>query len=110
MTRSHTLRCVRSKVALSAEVATSGKSGHTGLVNLSGTGCLLENEGSLKVGDVVFLRFALPGQAEVETTGRVARSEEDLVGVAFQNLSEHASERIVRHVVQEDVRRRRPVG
>jgi hypothetical protein len=99
--RQHQLRCVRSNVALSAEVArpTGRGAEYNSLVNLSGTGCLLEDRGTLTVGDTVFMRFSLPGQAEVETTGRVARRVDNQVGVQFDALSEATSEKIVRHVV-----------
>jgi hypothetical protein len=98
--RQHQLRCVRGNVALSAEVAQpTGRAEFSSLVNLSGTGCLLESQGPLAVGDVVFLRFSLPGQAEVETTGRVARRVDNQVGVQFEQLPEATSEKIVRHVV-----------
>jgi hypothetical protein len=109
MLRNHQLRCVRSNVALSAVVCDPTERGpeFTGLVNLSGTGCLLETDRQLSVGDVVFVRFSLPGQAEVETTGLVARVEDTKVGVSFQNVNESVSDRIVRHVMQEDNRRRR---
>jgi hypothetical protein len=96
--RQHQLRCVRGNVALSAEVATPGHAEFSRLVNLSGTGCLLDSASPLAVGDVVFMRFSLPGQAEVETTGRVARRINNQVGVQFDTLSEATSERIVRHV------------
>lgn len=97
--RQHQLRCVRSNVALSAEVAASGHAEFTRLVNLSGTGCLLDSPSPLAVGDVVFMRFSLPGQAEVETTGRVARRIDNQVGVQFDAMPEATSEKIVRHVV-----------
>lgn len=107
--RTHMLRCVRSNVALSAEVAapSARRPEFTSMTNLSGTGCLLANEHDMKVGEVVFMRFSLPGQVEVETTARVARVDATNVGVAFQDLSELESERIVRHVVAEGTRRRR---
>jgi len=75
-------------------------------MRLSGTGCLLENPGALAVGDLVFLRFSLPGQAEVETTGRVARRVDNQVGVQFDTLSEATAEKIVRHVVTTGARAR----
>ncbi|MDB5099364.1 MAG: hypothetical protein JWM80_3785 [Cyanobacteria bacterium RYN_339] len=101
MNRQHQLRCVRSNVALSAEVAGNAtrRAEHTGLVNLSGTGCLLEDRNTLAVGDVVFMRFSLPGQSSVETTGRVARRIDNQVGVQFDEMTEATSEKIVRHVV-----------
>lgn len=106
--RPHQLRCVRSKVTLSAEVVSpeNRRPEFTGLVNLSGSGCLIESDREMQVGEVVFMRFSLPGQAQVETTARVARIEDDKIGVAFSEMSESASERIVRHVLQEERRRR----
>jgi Tfp pilus assembly protein PilZ len=75
--RSHRLRCVRSSVALSAEIkpvdGAVSFDDFSQILNLSGSGCLLESEKSFAVGDVVFLRFSLPGCKEVETEARVAR-------------------------------------
>lgn len=68
--RSHRLRCMRSAVSLSAEVEGGD---YSQILNLSGSGCLLETERPMQVGEVVFLRFSLPGLADVETEARVAR-------------------------------------
>ncbi len=98
-TRSHQVRCVRGNVALSAQLSDQRSDEFTSLVNLSGTGCLLETERELAVGEVVFMRFSVPGQLDVTTEGRVARVQDKQIGVAFEQLSETQSERIVQHVV-----------
>lgn len=71
--RSHRLRCMRSAVSLSAEVKAPACGEYSQILNLSGSGCLLETERPLAIGEVVMLRFSLPGMKEVETEARVAR-------------------------------------
>ena len=109
MSMTHRLRAVRSAVALSAELTeTTARrpEGFTNIVNLSGTGALLETSRRLNEGEVVLLRFSLPGVKVVEAEARVARiTGEGQIGVTFERLDERAAEVIVRHVVQEDRRR-----
>lgn len=95
------LRAVRGPVSLSAE--TNGR--FTEIVNMSGTGALLTADSAMQVGEVVFMRFAVPGAAEVTTEARVARIDGTTAGVSFQGLDEHDAEMIVRHVLG-----RRPRG
>lgn len=94
------LRAARGPVALSAEVKGQRPGFYSEIVNLSGTGALLNADPGLNVGDVVFLRFAVPGAAEVETTARVARVDGRTAGVAFQGVEQHDAEMIVRHVMR----------
>lgn len=100
--RNAQLRAVRGPVALSAE--TNGS--FTEIVNMSGTGALLTADQSLQVGEVVFMRFVVPGAAEVTTAARVARVDGETAGVAFEGLEQHDAEMIVRHVL----RGRRPTA
>lgn len=111
--RSHQVRCVRSAVTLSAEVHGAAETAvpdfFTEIVNMSGSGCLMATDRPMRVGQVIMMRFSLPGLTEVETSGLVARvdgrEEDALVGVSFQALEERDSDMIVRHVVREDRRR-----
>jgi hypothetical protein len=107
--RSHTLRCFRSPVALSAEVTTQAGRPEA-IVNLSGSGCLLQTRDRFVEGQTVRMRFSLPGAKEIEAEGRVARitneNNDVFVGVAFENLGERDSEFIARHVMAEQMRRR----
>jgi hypothetical protein len=109
MNMTHRLRAVRSAVALSAEVSAPSArrpEGFTSIVNLSGSGALLQTSRRLNEGEVVFLRFALPGMAEVTAEARVARVAGDgQIGVTFERLEDRTAEMIVRHVVTEDRRR-----
>jgi PilZ domain len=109
MNITHRLRAVRSAVALSAEVTNPNarrSDAFTNIVNLSGTGALLESDRAFREGEVVFLRFSLPGMAQVETEARVARiTEGGQVGVTFERIEERASEMVVRHVLLEERRR-----
>jgi hypothetical protein len=104
--RSPMLRAVRGPVALSAEVRGRRDTVVTEIMNMSGTGALLSADKALQVGDVVFMRFSVPGSADVETEARVARVDADSAGVAFQNLDQDDAEMIVRHVM----RGRRPTA
>ena len=94
--RSTQLRAVRGPVALSAETA----GGFAEIVNMSGTGALLTADRPMQVGEVLFMRFAVPGAAEVATEARVARIDGGTAGVAFTNLDEHDAAMIVRHVMR----------
>jgi hypothetical protein len=109
MLMSHRLRAVRSAVALSAEVTAPEARrpvGFTNIVNLSGSGALLQTSRTMNEGEVVFLRFSLPGMSEVETEARVARVTGDgQVGVTFERIEDRATEMIVRHVVLAERRR-----
>ena len=109
MTITHRLRAIRSAVALSAEVSRPEAlraEASSSIVNLSGSGALLETDRAYTEGDVVFLRFSLPGMKEVEAEARVARVAGDgQVGVTFERLEDRTAEMIVRHVVQEERRR-----
>jgi hypothetical protein len=108
MTTTHRLRAVRSAVALSAEVTRTEArrpEASTSIVNLSGSGALLETGRHYNEGDVVFLRFSLPGMKVVEAEARVARVSGGQVGVTFERLEDRTAEMIVRHVVQEERRR-----
>ena len=107
--RSHVLRCFRSPVALSAEVTTRVRRPEA-IVNLSGSGCLLQTESQFEEGETVRMRFSLPGAKEVVAEGRVARvtreNNDFFVGVAFENLGDRDSEFIARHVMAENRARR----
>lgn len=108
MNMSHRLRAVRSAVALSAEVsapAARRPEGFTSIVNLSGSGALLETSRQMNEGEVVFLRFSLPGMKEVTTEARVARVAGGQVGVTFERIEDRTTEMIVRHVYGEERRR-----
>ncbi|MFN3431884.1 MAG: PilZ domain-containing protein [Candidatus Sericytochromatia bacterium] len=114
MMMSHRLRAVRSAVALSAVVSRPEarrpegrrQDAFTSIVNLSGTGALLATDRTYTEGDVVHLRFSLPGMAEVQTEARVARVVgQGQVGVTFERLEDRTAEMIVRHVVLEERRR-----
>ena len=98
--RNPTLRAVRGPVALSAEVRGAQKGFFSEIVNMSGSGALLKTDAKLAVGDVVMMRFSVPGHADVQTEARVARVEGKTKGVAFTDISEHASELVVRHVLR----------
>ena len=75
-------------------------------MNLSGSGALLETERAMTEGELVRLRFSLPGVAMVEAEARVARiTGEGQIGVTFERLDDRTAEMIVRHVVQEERRR-----
>ena len=108
MNITHRLRAIRSAVTLSAEVSrpeSRQAEEFTNIVNLSGSGALLESDKAFREGDVVFLRFSLPGMKQVEAEARVARVAGTEVGVTFERLEDRTTEMIVRHVVQEDRRR-----
>ena len=114
-TRSQQVRCVRSHVTLSAEVAaapTADVDFYSEIVNMSGSGCLLATDRPMTVGEVVFMRISLPGLTEVEAEARVARIEnrEDdaLTGMMFNGIEEHDNDMLVQHVVREQRRRRAP--
>lgn len=97
--RSPMLRAARGPVALSAEVRGQRPGFYSEIVNMSGTGALLADS-DLSVGDVVFLRFCVPGAAVVETEAHVARVVDGTAGVAFHNVNQHDAEMIVRHVLR----------
>lgn len=90
------LRAVRGPVALSADTG----HGFAEIVNMSGTGALLTADRPMQVGEVLFMRFVVPGAAEVTAEARVARVENGTAGVAFRNLDQHDAEMIVRHVMR----------
>lgn len=98
------MRSERTKVALSAAVGGKAKANtqHVRLVNLSATGCLMETDEPLREGEVVRLRFSLPGQTEVEVLGTVARVAQEgsgqQIGISFSELDEQKSEHLARHV------------
>jgi hypothetical protein len=103
------LRAVRSAVALSAEVSRTDNrrsEPFSRVVNLSGSGALLETDREMEEGELVRLRFSLPGVAMVEAEARVARIVgSGQVGVTFERLDDRTAEMIVRHVVQAERRR-----
>lgn len=109
MNMTHRLRAVRSAVALSAEVSAPTvrrPEGFTSIVNLSGSGALLQTSQKMNEGEVVFLRFSLPGMKDVTTEARVARVADDgQVGVTFERIEDRTTEMIVRHVYGEERRR-----
>lgn len=107
--RNHQVRCIRSNVTLSAEVAatpTQDTEFFSEIVNMSGSGCLLATDRPMKVGEVVFMRISLPGLTEVEAEARVARVDDQLIGMAFNTIEEHDNDMLVQHVIREERRRR----
>jgi hypothetical protein len=99
-TRPSMLRAARGPVALSAEVRGQRDGFYSEIVNMSGTGALLNADRELAVGDVLFLSFAVPGAAEVRTEATVARVDGHTAGVAFHDVEEHEAAMIVRHVLR----------
>lgn len=108
--RNFRLRCVRGPVALSTEVrreASSHQEGYSRLLNLSGSGALFDSAAAHKAGDVVFLRFALPGQKEVEARAHVARvssQERPRLGHGLSSFMSGASPRPNEEFVSADDR------
>lgn len=95
------LRCLRSPVAFSAEVAVvaAGHAHYARLVNLSGSGCLLQTDRLHRAGEALRLRFSVPSSMEVEVEAVVVRVEAGRIGVAFTRIDERVTETIARLVV-----------